>query len=76
MTPLGSLLAWIMPSSPDEFVAAFVGEGAVPGAYQNFAGRKPATQLCSSYNEARQWVHDQAKALDLPVKWMSEGPLV
>lgn len=74
MKPRGSLLAWIKPNSPDEFVAAFVGEGALPGAYQDFVGREPATQLCSSPDEARQWVHEQAEALDLPVKWVNEGP--
>jgi len=74
MKPHGSLLAWIKPNSTDQFVAAFVGEGALPGAYQDFMGRKPAMQLCSSPDEARQWVEEQAEALDLPVKWVSNGP--
>jgi hypothetical protein len=74
MKPRGNLLAWINPRKTDEFVAAFIGEGAVPGAYNNFPGRSPATQFCSSLDEARQWIEDQAAALDLPVKWVSEMP--
>lgn len=71
MKPLGSLLAWIKPRSPGEFVAAFVGEDAAPGARGDFSGRAPATQLCSSPDEARRWIEDQAAAFDLPVRWVS-----
>jgi hypothetical protein len=74
MKPLGSLLAWVKPSSDDQYVAAYVGEGAVAGAYRNFPGRAPATQLCSSLDEARQWIEEEAAALELPVRWMSEIP--
>jgi hypothetical protein len=74
MKPHGSLLAWIKPRRADEFVAAFVGEDAAPGACKDFPGRAPATQLCSSPDEARQWIEDQAAAVDLPVKWVSELP--
>ncbi len=66
MKPRGNLLAWINPSKADEFVAAFIGEGAMPGAYKDFPGRSPAMQFCSSPDEARQWIEDQAAALDLP----------
>jgi hypothetical protein len=70
---LGNLLGWIKPLSADEFVGAFVGEGAVPDAHKGFPGRAPATQLCSTLDEARQWVEEQAAAFDLPVKWVSEN---
>jgi hypothetical protein len=74
MKPDGSLLAWIKPRSADEFVAAFVGEHAVSGAYRNFAGRAPAKRFCSSLDEARQWIEGQAAAFDLPVRWVSGMP--
>jgi hypothetical protein len=61
------LLAWIAPRSETEFVAAFVGGAAV-------SGRAPATRLCPSHSEARQWVEDQAAALGLPVEWLSGAP--
>jgi hypothetical protein len=72
--PHGTLLAWIKPRSVDEFVAAFVGEDAALSARKDFPGRAPATRLCSSPDEARRWMEDQAAALDLPIKWMSEEP--
>jgi hypothetical protein len=72
--PPGSLLAWINQCKGDAFVAALIGEGAVPGAYKDFPGRMPATQHCSSHDEAKQWIEDQAAALDLPVKWVSGIP--
>jgi hypothetical protein len=56
MKPAGSLLASIKPRSADEFVAAFVGEGAVPGAYRDFRGRAPATKLCATSDQARRWI--------------------
>jgi hypothetical protein len=68
----GNLLGWIKPLSADEFVGAFVGEGAVPDARRGFPGRAPAMQLCSTLDEARQWVEEQAAAFNLPVKWVSE----
>lgn len=74
MKPLGNLLAWIKPCSDDQYVAAFVGEGAVAGAYRDFPGRAPATQFCSSFDEARQWIEEQAAEFELPVKWVSETP--
>jgi hypothetical protein len=74
MKPLGNLLAWIKPCGGDRYVAAFVGEGAVAGAYRDFPGRAPATQFCSSLDEARRWIEQQAAALELPVRWVSEIP--
>jgi hypothetical protein len=70
----GNLLAWIEPRGGGEFVGAFVGEGAAPDARSRASGRAPATQACSSVDEARRWVEDQAAALDLPVKWLGAGP--
>jgi hypothetical protein len=64
----GSLLAWIEPHDPDGFVGAFVGEDAAPVG--EWPGRAPATQLCASVNEARQWVEEQAAAFGVPVKWV------
>jgi hypothetical protein len=70
MTPDGNLLAWIEPRGADEFVAAFVGEGAAPGAPTHPAGRAPAIQLCSSHEDAREWVEKQAAAFRLPIRWV------
>jgi hypothetical protein len=74
MTPDGKLLAWIRPRSGDQFVAAFVGEGAAPGTRTGFAGREPAVQLCRSPDEARRWIEDQAAAFALPIEWVSDAP--
>jgi hypothetical protein len=65
--PNRHFLAWIEPRGSDEFLAAFVGE---PVARQ----RAPATQLCSSAGEARQWVEREAAAVDIPVKWVPQAP--
>ena len=61
------LLAWIEPRTSDEFLAAFV---AAPLA----AERAPATQLCSSPDDARQWVEEEAATLGVAIKWVSEPP--
>jgi len=74
MKPSGKLLAWIKPRSAHEFVAAFVGDGAAPGAREDFAGRAPAVQLCASPDEARRWIEDQAAAFSLPIEWVNEVP--
>ena len=63
----GTLLAWIQPGDRDEFLAAFVGADAA-------AIREPATQQCSSAEEARQWVEDQAAALGVAVEWVNPLP--
>jgi hypothetical protein len=57
------LLAWIEPRADDEFMAAFVAS-ATPH-------RPPATQWCSTPEEARQWINDEAAALGAPVEWVS-----
>lgn len=74
MTPNGSLLAWIKRCGVDGFVGAFVGDDGITDAPKHLPGRPPATQFCSSLDEARQWVKDQAAALNLPVKWVSINP--
>jgi hypothetical protein len=66
----GNLLAWIERCGTDAFVGAFVGEAETPGAHRASPGRAPATRLCSSPEEARQWVTNQAAELDLPIKWV------
>lgn len=72
--PHGNLLVWITSRGSDEFVAGLLGEGAVPGAYRGFGGRTPIEKVCSSSDEARQWIEEQAAALDLPIKWVSNAP--
>lgn len=74
MKPAGYLLAWIKPLSTDRCIAAFVGEGATACAKRDFPGRAPATELCPSLEQARHWIEQQAAALELPVKWVSEIP--
>lgn len=74
MTLYGNLLAWIEPCDDGEFIGAFVGEGALPDEHRNFPGRAPATRICSSPDEARQWVEDEAAALDLPIRWVTGLP--
>jgi hypothetical protein len=69
MTLNGNLLAWIERSGTDAFVGAFVSESETIG-HRDSPGRAPATQVCSSPEEARQWVKNQAAELDLPVKWV------
>lgn len=70
VTPNGNLLAWIEQCDTGNFIGAFVGEDAAPGACKHFSGRAPATCLCSSASEARQWVEGQAASFGLPVKWI------
>jgi hypothetical protein len=63
--PSGNLLAWIEPRGSDGFAAAFVGEGAT--------SRAPATQLCSTSSDAREWIKEQAAAFPLPIKWVNDA---
>jgi len=60
------LLAWVEPQRDQEFLAAYVGGAATK--------RRPATQVCASPGEARQWVEHEAAALGLTVAWMGEAP--
>jgi hypothetical protein len=70
MPPDGKLRAWIEVQD-DAVLAAFVG---VPGAATSRVSRQPATQLCSSAKDARQWVEEEARAFGLPVEWVDTGP--
>ncbi len=42
--------------------------------HPHFPGRAPATKLCVSPDEARQWLEAQAADFALPIKWVSEIP--
>lgn len=72
MRPKCNLIAWIERQGTGRFVGAFVGEGAGPDPNRNFPGREPATRVCSSRDEARAWIKEEAASLDLPVKWVSD----
>jgi hypothetical protein len=58
MPRCGKLLPPIEPHENDEFLAAFVGSAA-----EDAVRRAPATQLCGSHDEARQWVQTEAIGL-------------
>ena len=62
MSLSGKLLAWVEPRASDRYLVSLVG-GAAPG-------REPATRLCGSLNEARQWVETEAAALGVPIEWL------
>jgi hypothetical protein len=61
--PTDKLLAWVEPRDDEAFLAAFVAADA--------RRREPATQLCSSRDEARNWIETQAAAIDAPVEWVA-----
>ncbi|HUN40609.1 MAG TPA: hypothetical protein VMU81_09985 [Acetobacteraceae bacterium] len=61
------LLAWIEPRGGD-CLASFVAEHAAQR-------REPATRRFASPDQARQWVMQEAHALDAPVEWIAEGVL-
>jgi hypothetical protein len=61
------LLAWIEPHADDAYRAAFVGKAAADH-------RMPAMRLCSSIDDARKWVEEEAAAIDVPVEWLSKPP--
>jgi hypothetical protein len=65
--PLHSgLLAWIEPRDDEEVLASFVGGSALD--------RRPATLLCASAVEARQWIEQQAAELGVLVEWLNAPP--
>lgn len=66
MPQRSKLLAWVEPMGNDAFLAAFVGGAAT--------ARAPATQLCASPEEARQWVNNEAADFGLPVEWLTAAP--
>ena len=67
MSENNKLLAWIEPHADDVYRAAFVGKAAAEH-------RDPATRLCGSIDDARQWVEGEAAAIDVPVEWVNEPP--
>ena len=71
LSPGDSLLAWIDRCGNGDFVGAFVGEGAAPGAIPDFPGRAPATRRCFSPDEARHWIEQEAAAFGVPIKWVN-----
>ena len=66
MPQRSKLLAWVEARRDEEFVAAFVGGAATK--------RAPATQICASPEEARQWIEDEAAEFGLPVEWVNAPP--
>ena len=57
------LLAWIEPRGEAVWVA-FVGALAIH--------RTPATRVCASIEQARQWVEVEAASVGLPIEWISQ----
>ena len=66
MSQKSKLLAWVEPRGDQAFLAAFVSGAATE--------RLPATQLCTSPDDARQWIEDEAATLGLPVEWLDSAP--
>jgi hypothetical protein len=62
----GKVLAWITPRD-DAFLAAVISVAAVSGC-------PPATQLCPTPEEARQWVEGLASGSGFLVEWVSRAP--
>ena len=61
-----TLLAWVKQHGDREFLASFVGGDATK--------RPPATQLCGSSDEARQWIESEAAQIGVPIKWLTAAP--
>jgi hypothetical protein len=55
------LLAWIEPHDGN-YLASIVSGGA--------PGRRPATRVCTSAEDARRWVETRAGELDVPFEWV------
>jgi hypothetical protein len=70
MTQGGKLRAWIEKKPGGKFLAGFVGVVVTPDGGVAAANRAPATQVCRSPEEAREWVEDEATAFGLPVEWV------
>ena len=60
------LFAWIERRDDDEVVAALRAATA--------PGRASATQLCSTLEEAKDWVEREVAALSVPVEWVGCRP--
>jgi hypothetical protein len=70
MTQNGKLRAWVERKPGGKFLAGFVGVVVTPDGRMAAANRAPATQVCRSPEEAREWVEDEASAFGLPVEWV------
>jgi hypothetical protein len=70
MKPTGKLRAWIESQPGGRFVAGFVGVAVAPDGRIAVASRAPATHICRSPEEAREWVEEEATAFGLPVEWV------
>jgi hypothetical protein len=66
----GKIRAWIEHRTKPGVLAAFVG---VPGEGDAPLQRPPATRLCASLDEAKQWIETEARAIGVPIEWAS-GP--
>ena len=69
----GRLRAWIERKPEGKFLAGFVGEVVAPDGHIAAGNRAPATQVCRSPEEAREWVEDEATAFGLPVEWVESA---
>jgi hypothetical protein len=68
----GKLRAWVERQPEGKFLAGFVGVAVFPDGRTAVASRPPATQVCRSPEEAREWVEDEATAFGLPVEWVEK----
>jgi hypothetical protein len=73
MVTTGKLRAWIERQPGDRFMAGFVGLAVAPDGRTAVADRAPATHVCRSPEEAREWVEEEAAAFGLPVEWVESG---
>jgi hypothetical protein len=64
----GKVRAWLEThGGKPGVIAAFVGMAEGSNAP---LPRPPATRLCGSPDEARQWVESEARAFGVPVEWV------
>ena len=63
MPTSGRIVAWITPDG-DGFTAFMISAAAIQGC-------PPATRLCSSGEEARQWVESRAAACGFDTEWVA-----
>ena len=67
MPNVAKLLAWIESHDGHEFTAAFVSALA--------PRRAPATRRCTSLEEARRWIEQEAEALGrVLIAWADQEP--
>lgn len=66
MNDSSKLFAWTEECGDGTVLAAFVSARTYD--------RPPATRVCNSAVEARQWVEQEAACLTLPVTWVEQKP--